>query len=127
MNPWVGWLLAAAALLAGWQIYGWPGAVLAFTVIVFWLLLQFTRIARVMREAGRAPLGHIDSAVMLNAKLAAGKPLLDVLRLTKSLGRKVADEPETFVWTDPGGASVRVLLDNGRVASWQLERPPPAS
>lgn len=126
MNPWVGWLLAIAALLAGWQIYGWPGVVLAFTIIVFWLLLQFSRIARVMRQAGKAPVGHIDSAVMLNAKLAADKPLLDVLRLTKSLGRKVAEDPETFVWTDPGGASVRVLLKDGRVGSWQLERPPQA-
>jgi Flp pilus assembly protein TadB len=127
MNAWIGWLLTIGALLAGWQIYGWPGIALAFTVIMFWLLLQFTRIARVMRAAGKAPVGHVDSAVMLNAKLTAGKPLLDVLRLTKSLGRKVAEEPETFVWADPGGASVRVLLDNGRVTSWQLERPPPAA
>ncbi len=124
MNPWIGWSLALIALVAGWQIYGWPGIVLAFTVIVFWLLLQFTRISRVMRDAGRAPIGHIDSAVMLNAKLAAGTPLLDVLRLTKSLGRKVGETPETYLWTDPGGASVRVLLDDGRVSSWQLERPP---
>jgi hypothetical protein len=127
MNPWIGWLLVITALLAGWQIYGWPGLALAFTVIMFWLLLQFTRIARVMREAGKAPVGHVDSAVMLNAKLGAGKPLLDVLRLTKSLGRKVAEDPETFVWTDPGGTSVRVLLKDGRVASWQLERPPHSS
>ena len=76
-----------------------------------------------MRAAGSRRSGTIDSAVMLNAQLALGKPLLDMLRLTKSLGRKVAEDPETFVWTDSGGASVRVLLKDGRVASWQLERP----
>ena len=102
MNPWVGWLLAIAALLAGWQIYGWRGLVLALTVIVFWLLLQFTRIARVMREPANRRSGTVDSAVMLNAKLAAGTPLLDVLRLTKSLGRKVADDPRDVRLDRPG-------------------------
>lgn len=130
MNPWIGWAIAVLALLVGWAGYGWQGVVLAMSVIVFWLLLQFSRITRVMRQAGEAPIGRIDSAVMLNAKLREGMPLIDVLRFTKSLGCRIdavdssneaADEG--FFWSDAGGASVRVLLRNGRIARWQLERP----
>ena len=42
-----------------------------------------------MRNAGSAPVGHVDSAVMLNAKLREGLQMLQVLALTKSLGRRV--------------------------------------
>jgi hypothetical protein len=45
----VGWALAVAAVAAGYVGYGWPGVVLAVTVVVFWLLLQFSRALRVMR------------------------------------------------------------------------------
>jgi len=133
MNPSIGWSIAVVALLVGWYGYGWQGIAFAVSVIVFWLLLQFTRVARVMRQAGASPLGHIDSAVMLNAKLREGMLLLDVLRLTKSLGRKIdvagpaSAAEESFVWSDAGGASVRVLLRQGRVARWQLERPAESS
>ena len=77
-----------------------------------------------MRRAGQAPLGHVASAVMLHSKLHAGMPLLDVLKLTGSLGRKIGEAPETFVWADPGGAEVRVEMDGrGRCARWALQRP----
>ncbi len=122
MNPWIGWALAALAFFVGWRTWGWPGLVLALSVVVFWLLLQFTRITRVMRRAGAAPIGHAASAVMLHSKLHAGMPLLDVLRLTGSLGRKTAETPETFVWTDPGGAQVEVVFESGRCARWRLQR-----
>jgi hypothetical protein len=123
MNSWIGWALAALAFGVGWQAWGWQGLVLAFSVVVFWLLLQFTRITRVLRRAGQSPVGHVASAVMLHSRLHAGMPLLDILKLTGSLGRKIAEVPETFVWADPGGAEVRVELDRGRCARWALQRP----
>jgi Flp pilus assembly protein TadB len=130
MNPWIGWTIAVLAVAVGWQTQGWLGVMMAASVIVFWLLLQFTRVMRVMRVAGQAPVGRIESAVMLHAKLHAGMPMLDVLRLTRSLGRKLADEPETFVWTDAGGVQVRVGFERGRCRQWVLLRPddppPPA-
>jgi len=122
MNPWIGWALAAAALAAGWFGYGLRGVALAVTVIAFWLLLQFNRLVRVMRTAADSPLGHVDSAVMLNAKLHAGLNMAKVLALTKSLGRK-HETSEIYTWTDDGGAAVSVSFANGRCASWVLTRP----
>ena len=122
MNPVVGWALAAAALAAGWFGYGWPGVVLAATVIVFWLLLQFNRVLRAMQQAAGRPVGSVPSAVMLHARLREGMPLLEVLKLTRSLGVRVGDEPEAFRWQDAGGDAVRVELKRGRVGRWTLER-----
>ena len=122
-RPVVGWGLAIAAVVAGYWSYGWPGLALALTAIVFWLLLQFSRAMRVMRKAGNAPLGQVGSAVMLNAKLRPGMTMLEILPLTGSLGAVVGDAAdESFRWRDAGGASVRLLLKNGRLESWQLER-----
>ena len=123
MNQWIGGALALAALVLGGVLYGWKGVILALTGVVFWLLMQFTRLMRVMRMAGSSPVGHVDSAIMLNAKLKPGMKLVDVLPLTLSLGRKTADTPETYVWADQGGISVEVVLEQGRVSRWTLQRP----
>ncbi|HEY0855911.1 MAG TPA: hypothetical protein VGE16_02575 [Albitalea sp.] len=122
MNPVVGWTLALAAAALAWLSYGWQGLVFAVTVIVFWLLLQFNRALRVMKNAADAPLGHVDSAVMLNAKLRRGLTLLQVLTLTKALGRKVSDAPESWSWADDSGAAVTVVLRAGKLDSWTLTR-----
>lgn len=122
MNPAVGWALAVAAVAAGWAGYGWPGVALAATVIVFWLLLQHNRVMRAMRRAAGRPVGSTPSAVMLHARIHAGMTLLQILPLAGSLGTKVADEPETFVWTDVGGDRVRVVLRHGRCRTVALER-----
>jgi hypothetical protein len=118
----VSWALAGAAILAGWFGYGWRGLVLALTVIVFWLLLQFSRTLRVLRMAARSPVGRVDSAVMLQAQLRRGMRLAEVIALTRSLGRKVADDPETFAWRDGGGVEVAAEFHDGRLGAWRLER-----
>ena len=123
MNPILGWAMALIALAAGWRGYGWPGIALALSVIVFWLLVQFNRSVKVMRNAAGAPIGHIDSAVMLNAKLSAGLPMLRVVTLTRSLGRRMADQPETWAWADASGSEVTVVFDKGRCKRWTLTRP----
>lgn len=122
MNPLVGWALALAAFVAGWVGWGWRGVALAFTATVFWLLLQFSRSLRVLRQAGSRPVGSIGSAVMLHARLRQGMRLLEILPITGSLGRKVADDPETYVWTDQGGDQVRVEMRGGRCTAFALER-----
>lgn len=128
MNPIVGWSLAVLAVAAGFVGWGWPGVVLALTVVVFWLLLQFSQTLRVLRAAGQRPVGHVQSAIMLNSRLRAGLRLLDVIRLTGSLGHKLGDEagsvPEAWRWVDAGGDAVRVELASGRVSAWRLERAP---
>jgi len=118
----IGWALAVAAVAVGYAGYGWRGVLLAVTVIVFWLLLQFSRALRVMRLAAQAPVGQVPSAVMLHAKLQPGMPLMDVVKLTRSLGRKVRDEPETFAWRDESGAEVEIEFAGGRCQVWRLTR-----
>jgi hypothetical protein len=118
------WSLAALALAAGYWGYGWRGLVLALTVVVFWLLLQFTRALRTLRNAAGRPIGHIDNAVMLHTKLHAGMRLAQVVALTRSLGYKLSEEPETYAWHDAAGDSVRVELQRGRVSAVALQRAP---
>ena len=122
----LGWALAAAALVAGYVGYGWPGVVLALSVVVFWMLLQFSRALRAMRDAAGRPVGRVDNAVMLHARLRTGLRLVDVMKLTRSLGQAVSgsktQDPEVFVWTDEAGDSVRVELKAGKVSAWALQR-----
>lgn len=123
MNTWIGSALALAALISGGLLYGWKGVILALTIVVFWLLLQFAKLMRIMRMASDAPVGHIESAVMLNAKLQAGMKLIELLPMTRSLGRKLSDTPETYGWIDPGGIQVEVVMASGKVQSWSMVRP----
>jgi hypothetical protein len=134
MSAALGWALAVAALGLGYAGYGWPGVALALTVVVFWLLLQFSRALRVMRAAGQAPMGHISggrSALMLQSKIQRGMRLPQVMKLTGSFGVKApllaSSPPETelFVWTDAGGDAVQVVLTAGKVATWELRRAGP--
>lgn len=122
MTAWIGWGLAVAAVAAGWAGYGWRGVVLALGVVVFWLLLQFGRALRVLRAAAARPVGSLPNAVMLHARLRAGLRLPQVLALTRSLGRRIGDDPETWAWRDEGGDEVEVELRDGRVSAWRLRR-----
>jgi glucose-6-phosphate-specific signal transduction histidine kinase len=121
MNPIVGWVLAALAVGLAWRQYGWQGAAFAGTLVVFWLLLQFNRAVRVMKNASSTPVAHVANAVMLNAKLKRGMTMIQVV--TQSLGRKMADNPETWIWADERRSSVTLVFDNGRLARWTLDRP----
>ena len=127
MKPVAAWSLVAAALIAGWLGYGWRGIVLALTVIVFWLLLQFSRTLRVMRKAAGAPVGHVESAVMLHSKLRQGMTLAQILALTGSLGERMPSTDDGAVeewrWFDAGGATVNLRMRDGRLLGWKLDRP----
>jgi len=120
MSAWAGVGLALAALVVGGVLLGWQGVIFATTGIVFWLLLQMSRLMRVMKQAGAAPMGSVANAVMLSAKLHAGMKLVDLISLAGSLGVKQA--AETFVWRDAGGDAVEVVLRKGKLAEWRLVR-----
>lgn len=122
MDARLGWLLAAIFTIAAWQAYGLHGLAFAASAIVFWLLLTFTRVARVMRTAGQAPVGRIDNAVMFHAGLARGMTMLQVVGRTKSLGLKVDGSEDDWRWRDDGGAGVVLHFERGRLASWRIER-----
>ncbi|MFO1266619.1 MAG: hypothetical protein U1F25_10770 [Rubrivivax sp.] len=139
----LGWALAVLAVAVGYIGWGWPGVALAITVVVFWLLLQFSRALRVLREASGRPVGSVDNAVMLHAKLHRGLRLPQILKFTRSLGRKepgpegaASGAEERFTWTDAAGDSVQAVLRDGRLSEWTLLRaaaagptaqPPPPS
>ncbi len=122
MNPILGWALAALLLALAWQSYGGQGVLAAAGAIVFWLLLQFNRTVRVMRNAGGAPVGHVASAVMLNAKLQPGMTMLQVVTLTRSLGRRLDAAGAAWAWRDAGGSEVTLHFERGRLARFALER-----
>ena len=122
----VGWSLAVAAVALGYTLYGWAGVFLAFTMIVFWLLLQFSRALRVMRAAAARPVGLVDSAVMLQPRLHPGLKMIEVLRETKSLGRRLPHASpgadESWEWQDSGGDAVVVDFRQGRCIGATLAR-----
>ncbi|MBL8353212.1 MAG: hypothetical protein JNL87_23210 [Burkholderiaceae bacterium] len=123
MNATIGWALAVLGVALGYVQFGWHGVLLAVSGIVFWLLLQFTQTLRVLRTAGASPKGMVPSAVMLQSRLQVGQRLLDVVKLSRSLGHKLSDKPESYAWADESGARVTVVLHKGRVSQWTLERP----
>ena len=120
-------ILSAAALGAGaWRAGGWPGLALLGSGLLLWLMLYYTRIMTIMKRAADRPIGYVGSAVMLNAKLKRGQPLLTVLALTRALGQRLSGEgaePEVYRWRDPGESHVTAEFEGGRLARWQRERP----
>ena len=122
MSPGVGWALAIALVALAWHAYGWPGAVFGVTAVVFWLLLQFSRALRAVRNAADAPVGSLRSAVMLQSRLRTGMTMPQVLALTRSLGEEAAGN-DVWRWCDGGGVTVTVRFVRGRVSDWTLDRP----
>jgi hypothetical protein len=128
MNSTIGWALAVAAVALAWVSYGWQGVVLAVSVVVFWLLLQFSRAMRVMRLAAAAPVGKMPSAVMFNAKLRVNMTMMQVLPLTRSLGRRIEvpaanQQTESWRWSDDSGSCVTLTFVRGKLDHWHLHRP----
>ena len=119
-------LLVIGLLAFAARQYGWPGFFAVSGGLVFWLLLHWTRLLTVMQRAARRPIGHVDSAVMFNARLKPGVNLMHVIAMTRSLGERLSaegEDPERYRWTDNGGSTVTVTLQAGRVSAWELQRP----
>lgn len=122
------WSPSGVALVAlGYHYAGWPGVALSAGALVMWVLLHFTRLIRVLQRAGRRPIGYLDSAVMLNAKLKRGMTLMHVIAMTRSLGQLQSEkdaQPEVFRWTDPSDSWVECVFDGGRLVRHEMYRPP---
>jgi hypothetical protein len=79
-----------------------------------------------LSRAANRPVGHVDSAVMLNVKLKKGVNLMHVIAMTKSLGVRLSEEnaqPEIFKWTDPGDSFVICTFKAGKLQGWEMTRP----
>jgi hypothetical protein len=106
--------------------YGWPGVAAASGALVMWMLLHFTRMLQVLKRAANRPVGYVDSAVMLNAKLQKGATLLHVVAMTRALGELLTpkgNQPEQFRWTDGSQSHVTCLFAGGKLQQWELFRP----
>lgn len=115
-------LLVAAA----WRAYGGAGVALVLAALVMWFLLHFTRTLQVLQRSAQRPVGHVDSAVMLNARLHAGQSLLHVTALTRALGALQSEkdtQPEVYRWTDATASHVTCEFVQGKLRQWTLVRP----
>jgi hypothetical protein len=119
--------LAIVVLTVGaWQAFQWAGIALAAGGVLMWILLHFTRMVTVLKKAAHRPMGHVASAVMLNAKLQKGDSLMHVIAMTRSLGVLLSEndvQPEVFRWTDTSQSVVTCTFVGGKLTEWTLVRP----
>jgi hypothetical protein len=120
------WAVGAVLMAVSYHRFGWAGVALVTGGIVFWMLLHFTRMMSVLKRAANAPMGHVASAVMLNAKLKPGVTLLHVTAMTKSLGLLQSEkdtQPEIYRWQDTSGSHVTCTFVGGKLTVYALWRP----
>ena len=121
-------IAGVAVIVLAYRFYGWAGVAVVVTALVMWVLLHFTRMMQVLKRTANRPIGYVDSAVMLNAKLKPGMTLLHVVAMTHALGelRSPKDEqPELFRWTDGGASHVTCTFVGGKLVHHELFRPAP--
>jgi hypothetical protein len=123
-------ILVPAAVVLGvvlaYRSYGWAGVAGVLSVLVFWILLHFSRMMQVLKRATGRPIGYVDSAVMLNAKLKPGATLLHVIAMTRALGALQSvkgEQPEVFRWTDGSQSHVTCTFVGGKLSHHELFRP----
>ena len=119
-------LAGIAIITVAWYRFGWQGVAVVATAIVMWALLHFNRMMQVLKRAANRPIGYVDSAVMLNARLKPGVSLMHVVAMTRALGelQTVKDaQPEIYRWTDGSMSTVDAEFNGGRLVRWQLTRP----
>ena len=119
-------IASVVMVAAAYRSYGWAGVATVVGALVMWVLLHFTRMMQVLKRAANRPIGHVDSAVMLNAKLKSGVNLLHVVAMTRSLGELLTPkdaQPELFRWVDGTDSSVTCEFHQGRLVRWELSRP----
>ncbi len=115
-----------AVVVLAYRFYGWAGVAAAATAIVMWVLLHFTRMMQVLKRAANRPIGYVDSAVMLNAKLKPGMTLMHVIAMTRALGALQSPkdaQPEIFRWTDGSDSHVTCTFVGGKLTQHALVRP----
>lgn len=120
--------LGVAAVVLAYRFYGWAGVAAATAGLVMWMLLHFNSMMQVLKRAANRPIGYVDSAVMLNAKLRPGMTLLHVVAMTRALGELQSAknaQPEVFRWTDGTQSHVTCTFVGGKLAHHELWRPSP--
>ena len=117
-----------AAVVLAYRFYGWAGVAAATAGLVMWMLLHFSRMMKILKRAANRPIGYVDSAVMLNAKLKPGMTLLHVVAMTRAMGEPQSTknaQPEVFRWTDGSQSQVTCTFASGKLVRHELWRPSP--
>ena len=120
-------ILGVVLVVGAWTAAGWGGVALVSGGILMWVLLHFNRMMTALKRAADRPIGYVDSAVMLNAKLRPNVPLLHVISLTRSLGQLMSpkdEQPEIYRWTDGSESHVTCEFLGGKLVKWELYRRP---
>lgn len=115
-----------AAVVLAYRFYGWAGVAASTAGLTMWMLLHFTRMMQVLKRAADRPIGYVDSAVMLNAKLKRGMTLMHVVAMTQALGElqsPMNTQPEIFRWTDGSQSTVTCTFVGGKLVQHELSRP----
>lgn len=120
---------AIAIVVLAYRHYGWMGVAGAGGLLVMWVLMHFTRLMQILKRAANRPVGYVDSAVMLNARLKPGMTLMHVIAMTRSLGELRTDkdaQPEVFRWKDNTDSFVDATFVGGKLSHHEMTRPAPA-
>lgn len=120
------WCAVIAIVWVSYRRWGLPGVALSSGILMMWVLLYVNRLMWVIRRAAKRPKGHVDSAVMFNAQLRAGRPLMKVTAQALALGEALppsADGLERYRWSDDSASSVTCEFRHGKLVRWQLDRP----
>ena len=116
-NPGRNGILAGLAVIAATWAYGWPGLVVSVSLLVFWGVLQFNRASSLMRDIAHRPRGKVASVVKMQAQLAHGMSMAQLLRITHSLGEPVNDRGD-WRWEDEAGNEIVVIVRRDVVGRW---------
>lgn len=90
--------------------------------MAFWSILQFNRASRQLRNVADRPKGMVDSVVTLQSKLAYGMHMADVLAISSSLGQRVNERGNDWLWRDSYGNQIVVTFRRGSVERWNATR-----
>lgn len=126
MNPQK--ILIPIAIIGGavlaFRSYGWAGFAAVATLIVFGILLHFSRMIQVLKSATNRPIDYVDSAVMLSAKLKPGTT--HVVAITRALGLLTSvkgRQPEVVQWKDGSQLVMTCTFVDGKLSHHVLYRP----
>lgn len=110
-----------SAVIYGWWAHGWQGLMIGLVAAGLWAWVQFRRDRRLLAEASQRPAGHVDSVVALQAQLAHGMQMSEVVALAGSLGRAYGPRDE-WQWTDDIGNEIVVTFRRNVVVRWAVAR-----
>lgn len=112
-------IASGSAVIYGWWAHGWQGLLLAICLSAAWFGLQLRQQRRLMKQASTRPAGQIDSVVTMQAQLAHGMDMAEVVALAGCLGHKtgVLDD---WQWSDAAGNDIVVSFRRGVVIRWAV-------